>query len=511
MEGYKGLYGMHKYWGKKPFNEISSYIERFSKKGNLVLDCFAGSGITLIEAAKIGRKAYGVDLNPIATLLTEVSLSPVEIDLLDTEFERIRNELEEKIRVLYQDASDPLNNQTTHVIWEDGKPIEVWYRTPNSRKEIRRADESDLKMALEPAIAPKWYPTVELFQNSRINVSEGQKVADLFTPRALSALSHIYESVEAIENEDIKRVFKIVFTGALSQASRLVFVIRRRGKGAKENEDRAEVGSWVIGYWVPKEHFEINAWNCFENRFKRVRRGVSEVNELFGSDGTPLGKEVQVELGSATKISLQNDSVDYAFIDPPHANRVLYMEQSLMWNSWLKLENRIDWESEIIVSEASSRSKKDTSDYFALLGGTFDEIRRCLKKDHKLSIVFNSLDDDTWSQLINILIERGFELNEVAPLSYSASSVVQDNRANALKNDLVLTFSNTRKRSGKKFVFDRNSEILRQEIQKIINNNPDIEFYEVWTQLFLEKSSSGAIFKPSEILKEYNSMRREGV
>ena len=24
---YKGIYAMHKYWGKKPFNEISKFIE----------------------------------------------------------------------------------------------------------------------------------------------------------------------------------------------------------------------------------------------------------------------------------------------------------------------------------------------------------------------------------------------------------------------------------------------------------------------------------------------------
>ena len=30
---YKGIYAMHKYWGKKPFNEISKFIEKYSEKG----------------------------------------------------------------------------------------------------------------------------------------------------------------------------------------------------------------------------------------------------------------------------------------------------------------------------------------------------------------------------------------------------------------------------------------------------------------------------------------------
>lgn len=51
---YKGLYAMHKYWGKKPFNEISKFIEKYSESEDIVMDCFCGSGVTLIEAAKMG-------------------------------------------------------------------------------------------------------------------------------------------------------------------------------------------------------------------------------------------------------------------------------------------------------------------------------------------------------------------------------------------------------------------------------------------------------------------------
>ena len=55
-------------------------------------------------------------------------------------------------------------------------------------------------------------------------------------------------------------------------------------RGRKKNVEelpKAEVGSWVIGYWVPEEHFEINVWNCFENRFKRILKGEEEIYELF--------------------------------------------------------------------------------------------------------------------------------------------------------------------------------------------------------------------------------------
>lgn len=41
-----------------------------------VLDPFCGAGTTLVEALRVGRKAVGIDLNPIATLISRVKVEP---------------------------------------------------------------------------------------------------------------------------------------------------------------------------------------------------------------------------------------------------------------------------------------------------------------------------------------------------------------------------------------------------------------------------------------------------
>lgn len=498
---YKGIYAMHKYWGKKPFNEISKFIEQYSAPEETVMDCFCGSGVTLIEAVKAGRKAVGVDLNPIAIKLANVSMTAVDVDAINATFKSIKKKLQKTVNSLYEMEYEGQPTMVTHTIWKNGEPIEVWYCTDRDKKKIRIGNDMDIKMCNEPTIEPKWYPESFMYENSRINVGKEQKVSDLFTPRALVGLSLICDEIKKIEDDKLRAVFELTLSGTLSQASNLVFVIR----GRKKNEGappKAEVGSWVIGYWVPEEHFEISVWNCFENRYKRILKGEQEIYDLF-SDKTDdyMNNHLNLINGSATAIPIEDNSIDYVFIDPPHANRILYMEQSLMWNAWLELDSNIRWDDEIIVTEAKDRKEKDADNYNSLLSGAFAEISRVLKPGKYFSLAFNCLDDDTWIDTLNLFVTHGFEIRDIVPLEYSATSVIQDNRKNALKTDFVLTFQNTENKELSKVVFKNDEIELEEDIKGILEYNPEYEVYNVMNALFEKTIPQGYIYKVSKIVK----------
>lgn len=498
---YKGIYAMHKYWGKKPFNEISKFIEEYTAPGEVVLDSFCGSGVTLIEALKANRKCVGVDLNPLAVKLAKVSMTVVDIDEVNRQFKDITKKLKATINSLYELEYDGEPTLVTHTIWKNGTPIEVWYSTNQSKKKIREGTDADITMSQHPSVEAKWYPTSPMFENSRINVGQNQTVADLFTPRALVGLSLIYDEIKNIENPNIRDIFELTLTGTLSQASNLVFVIRGRKKN-ESDPPKAEVGSWVIGYWVPEEHFEINVWNCFENRFKRIIKGENEINELFSNrENGYYENNVRLINGSATQLQLANDSVDYVFIDPPHANRILYLEQSLMWNAWLGLDYDINWNDEVIVSEAKQRKEKNTQNYNQLLAESFAEISRVLKPGKYFSIAFNCLDDNTWIDTLNLLITHGFEIADIVPLEYSATSVIQDNRKNALKTDFVLTFKNTNNKVQEPIIFKIDDLQLEENIKTILSEHPEYEVYNVMNALFEQTIPQGFIYKVSRIVK----------
>ena len=47
----------------KPLKMVSSFVERFTNPGDLILDPFAGGGTTLLAARNLGRRAIGVELD----------------------------------------------------------------------------------------------------------------------------------------------------------------------------------------------------------------------------------------------------------------------------------------------------------------------------------------------------------------------------------------------------------------------------------------------------------------
>lgn len=52
------------------------FIDRLTQAGDVVYDPFMGRGTTLVEAALMGRKAYGCDVNPLSRVLCEARLAP---------------------------------------------------------------------------------------------------------------------------------------------------------------------------------------------------------------------------------------------------------------------------------------------------------------------------------------------------------------------------------------------------------------------------------------------------
>ena len=128
------------------------------------------------------------------------------------------------------------------------------------------------------------------------------------------------------------------------------------------------MGSWAIGYWRSTIHFEINVWNCFLNKANKLLKSLKYIDknpyvnisksleDIFDS-----GSNLLLILGDTrTEIKrFRDDSIDLVITDPPHGDRIPYLELSSMWNAILNAEPQ--YSNEIVVSNAKERGKNLTT------------------------------------------------------------------------------------------------------------------------------------------------------
>ena len=443
---YSDIYRMHKYWAKKPSNLINNLIQKYSKKNEIVLDPFCGSGVSIIESVRASRKGIGIDINPIAIFLVKQALVEIEPNRLEKEFLNLEKQCKDRINECYKVKRKGVEFVGTHFIWSNGKMVWIRYK-PNGRWYRYKPEDTDVRLAKSFTYKKiKYYfPKQKLFQNAKINASSDQRICDLFTPRNTYALSLLLDRINKIKDRKIRQLFRFCFSASLGQASKMVFVNNNYFKNGKKQKQRPSVGSWVIGYWVPKNHFEINVWNCFVNRYKRILNAKKEqVKEKFSP--VLANKFYKLRRGDVLLINktaldglkkIPTNSIDYVITDPPHGDRIPYLELSLMWNSWL--QNKVNYENEIVISSSKER-KKDVENYNQLLNKTLKEVVRVLKPNRYLTLMFNTYDHRTWSELLKTIKRLGLKIEDLSTIEYSQNSVVQENKNGGLKHDFLLTF-----------------------------------------------------------------------
>lgn len=460
-------YLMHKYWGRKPHNVVAGYIENYTNPGDTVLDPFAGSGMTPIEAIKLNRRGIGVDINPMSKFIALNTVSDVDLDKYKSIAHTILVEVSQKYNRLYE-TTCPDCKSIGHIetaIWENGKLVRIKGKCINDGTFVKDADQQDqqlyetvLREKLElDAEGRLFYPKDKVLKY--VKRSGKESIDELFTSRALIILSYLRKRIFEIEDLEIRNLLLFTFTSMLANVSNML-------PGDKE---RATYKSgWVISkFWTPKVHTERNIFHCFKLRMRAIVKGKNELSNI------PKGLLSYENQDSSNLYFLENNSIDYIFTDPPYGESIAYLALSQFWNSWLN--NEVDYENEIIVD---SYRNKDYVDYAQRMRNTFKELYRVLKPNHYLSFTFHNRDLNVWKSVIDAYKEAGFILQEVILQEQAVSSGTQGiNKINTLTGDFVYTLRkpNPNEVNGHKKQKNRNNlEFLKEQISTIIMESETI-------------------------------------
>lgn len=446
---YRGLYAFHKYWGKKPAEPMRYLIQHLCPDGGLVLDPFVGSGISALEAIRLKRRFVGVDINPAAVRIARLLVSPPPARALHEAFTHVASLVKDAILESYTTVQ---KKHATHYVWRNRVMEMVWLTNGESRNRVELSpDEHDITLAERFAS----YQTRRLraprfFTNSRINSFPSLTLKEFFTGRALRNIELLLAAIDDLPSA-VQESMRLSLTAAVGQMSKMVFAINGRGKTTGVSTQRKlEIGSWVIGYWRPQQHFEVNMWNCFERRVQKLIKAVCESESAHytaksGTLSSVCNRHADYAILNGDCLALlpqlPDDSVDLVITDPPHGDRIPYLELSEIWNVILGEEP--SFESEIVVSNAKERSKK-LADYNQAMAKFLEITSHKLRERGFLVLFFNTRTEASWKFLDDFSANAssaGMVYCGCFPLVYSAASVVQDNREGALRTDYGLIFS----------------------------------------------------------------------
>lgn len=449
-KSYTGLYGLHKYWGKKPHELLAFAIEQLTNEGDTVLDPFVGSGTTARESLLRNRRFIGFDINPIAVEITNLLVSPPEYEPMRDAFKRLEKNVKEPINQSYRLRDGRV---ASHYLWENGCLQQVWLRgrRGNAREELAPTAR-DLKLIDDfNGYQSQYVRPPQFFSNSRINAHRNLTISDILTGRAQRNLDLLLSGIAEFP-PSLANPLRLCLTAASGQMTKMVFAITKRGKTIGKAADKVEVGSWVIGYWCPKLHFEVNVWNCFERRVAKLLRAIKFSDPLSGLHVSTSLAEYYKDTSQCciecmpcqnSVAHIKDHSVKLILTDPPHSDRIPYLELSELWNSILGAKP--NFAKEIVISNAKEREKSPES-YEAAMNDFLAQCSRVLQNDGFLILIYNARRGNRW-EFVNRLT-KNYRDNRLCyigqfPCNYSARSVVQDNRKGGLRNDIALVLSNS--------------------------------------------------------------------
>ena len=461
-ETHTAEYQLHKYWARKPHNVVREMISRYSPTNGIIIDPCCGSGVAVYEAKKLGRTAYGFDVNPVACNISSVLVSPPDrskfmicvtniLKRVQQEFDHIYSWNGKTIRYCIHDIVVQCENCGKEVSSSEARNKGKTKSCPRCTKKLRFnlenlkstkitgvvfegeseicRDYNVLKAQMNASSTIFHKDLFDRFdipfdENRRILVFAGMTTRNLFTDRNFSLICLLASEIANIEDEKIRACAQVFLTASVAQCSRLI---------ASRNNLKTGGPAWSIpGFWVPATHLETNPICHFKARLKKLEKGLAALEKFNNSTNATI-KQCDGAVGM-DHLYTKGIRADMIFFDPPYGDSVPYMEFSAMWNSFLGQKPNTN--KDISVSD---RMKKEDS--WALYAVGLDKIvasaYRVLADTGRIVVTFNNNDIRAWKILLTSFQSNGFRCSRAL---FQEPAVISSKAQKAIEGSYVSDF-----------------------------------------------------------------------
>ena len=525
------IYNAHAYHTKVPPKAIMRYLLHYTEPGDIVLDGFAGTGMTGVAAQLCGdrptveslgyrvlddgtilkpdngqwvpfsrlgvRRAILNDLSPAATFIAYNYNTPTDPAAFQAEAERILAAVERECgwmyRTLHHPTAEQLDRalsrltegdttwaddpnlpwgQINYTVWSDvflcpacGEEMVFWdvavdqtqgevrdtFHCPgcgaaHTKRTVDRAWVTFYDDAIGQTV--RQAKQVPVLINYSVGKKREDKTPDAFDRALLEKIQQtpipywfptdrMPEGDESRRNDPLglthvhhfytKRNFLVLSSTyhlAMGKVSKLFWFtssLIRTSKMYKFTWDR-KMGTVSGTYYVPSMWTENSPLKLLRSKINDISHGVSE--ETFSV----------IETVSFSNVSMNNESVDYIFLDPPFGSNIMYSELNFLWEAWLKVFTNNG--PEAIVNTVQ---QKGLPEYQQLMLQSFREAYRLLKPGRWMTVEFSNTQASIWNAIHQAIQQAGFVIANVAALDKQQGSFKAVTTTTAVKKDLVIS------------------------------------------------------------------------
>lgn len=322
-------------------------------------------------------------------------------------------------------------------------------------------------------------------------ITEGDKSSDPYRV----GVKHIHQFYSPRIRYFIKTFLSIANSGEFSNSKDLLLFIltaimpklTRMNRYMPKHGSRALVGPMANTLYIPPMYVENNPLDQFDFQAKKILKSFIYSHSKNAS-----------QIGSATKLTtLNSESIDYVFVDPPFGANIMYSELNQITESWLKVKTNNSKEA-----IENKRQNKGKFDYQNLMLASFKELYRVLKSGKYMTVQFSNTSAAVWNTIQNSINQSGFYILNVITNDNTRGGLHAMLGPTAVKQNLIIncfkpinTDIVAEKSYSSSSVLEFTIEVMEHLPVSILKNRSRVKIYERTPKILYDKLLSFYVSK----------------
>lgn len=242
-------------------------------------------------------------------------------------------------------------------------------------------------------------------------------VHHLFLPRAKKTLTFLWDGLSTIKDKNTRSFVRFCFEQSIMGMSLIARYVPSHF---------SQVNQYMTGvYYVASQHAECSPWYILNGKTNRLIKAFgAKTAHLKNLAGT----------GDASKLLIEDCSLDYIFVDPPFGDNLAYGELNFVLEAFHKVFTNMS--AEAIVSK---HQNKEVGTYHQLMRACFLEFHRILKPGGWMTVEFSNTKANIWNSIQNAIADSGIIIANVSALDKKQGSFNAVTNTTSVKQDLVIS------------------------------------------------------------------------